>query len=226
MRKMKKNNTFLLICALLAAILTLSGCAETSAGDGKEAVTVDYVYAHPKEKAREDYVLNSATEEIVDDFSYLFNYPYTYFYNEDKEIKAQKYDDIVTIALGRDGGNYSMRWIYDAKRETVFFDKGPYKQGMPCYYRYSHQITDNDIKIKNSTFSAADVHNWKAYYPYPKKNTDHLSYFGELIIEYKGGVFEYHSGCFGNKKFPTDAFKQILELFDSFDYAENPLYDK
>lgn len=221
--KKSKRTVFSLIAVLIVTVLALSGCGSNVQSPGstpeetqpsRPTNAMGYTYNAP------DGVINSSTDELIDDFIYLLNYPFTYVPCDKETIMAQNYDDIVTLFVAYEGETSQELWIYDAKRNAVFYGNGPYKPELLSYYDYMHELSAEEKEELINTLKEADTHEWEEYYP--GEENDWTSYFGAIRIEYKTGVFEYHSGSYSNKDIPEN-FNAIHSLFDSYDYISNPL---
>lgn len=218
MRDRGRNAPKLVAAALIAAIITLTGCGTAGqTGATTPATTVTQHAAQPKKQ----YVKNSDTDEILNDFQYLLDYPFTDLISDAETIKRQKYEDIVTMCLTFEDEYTVEMWLYDAKRGTVFHEVSPYRPNLPCDYGEVHALSDTEKEQITAAFEKANVHEWLERDP--GEEGDHTSYYYGLDAEYKGGVFEYHSGCCSNPTFP-ESYYDIKNLFESFDYIDNPLY--
>lgn len=210
---MKKNIKYVLVILALSFItaLILSGC-------GEEAQTQTTGSTGTEQDTMQNVTKNSDTTEILDDFSYLsYN-----TVNDDNAIKAQSYDDIVTVLFVRHSGGTRNTWLYDAKRSTLFYSLAPYKDGMPKYYKKLHDMTDAEKKTLSATLKAAGTHDWKQ--SYEGKDTETGSVLWFIYIEYKSGVIEKHSSRGFNSGDPDKEARSIYDLLSSFKFIDNPLY--
>lgn len=222
----------LVLALTLTLTLTAAGCGGTGGIPGGAPATgqtgqpeqapptyptgpMGYGYQEPTG------VKNCDTDELLDDFSYLIGYPFTYVPCGEETIRAQKYEDAVTIYLAYEGETDQNLWLYDAKRGTVFFSVGPYNASRPSTYRSAHELTEEEKAQLAQALEEADTHSWDAYCP--DEDASEAAYSFALYIEYRGGVFEYHSGSCTADNFPS-SFRSIESLFEGYDYADNPLY--
>lgn len=215
---MKKKSTISLIAALMVIVLALSGCAgqsENVSNTTRPTSVWGYTYKAPEGDT------NSGTAELIDDFSYILDYPFTYVPCDKETIKEQKYEDISTILFSFSGETFIDMYIYDAKRETIYYDMRPYNPDLLSYYKHMHKLSPAEKTALTALLYEVNTHQWEEYYP--GKENDWVSYSGAIDIEYKTGVFEYHCGSYANKKFPKD-FDRIRRLFESYIYTDNPTY--
>ena len=211
--KTEKKRIPVLIAALVALLLALSGCGEVElpvpaapelpAGEHNAQVT-------------QGCVTNSSTVETADDFEYLT----ADIRNDRDAIQAENYEDIVTIMVTEHDGDMSTSWMYDANRKTVFMDFAP-DITAPADFSRAFVLSDSDVETLTNTLKAADTHAWDERYSGEDIGTG--SYSWSITIEYSDGVYEYHCGSGNSTGGAPGSRYEVMLLFWNYPYAENHL---
>lgn len=203
---LKKNK--LLLIPVLIAILFLSGCDESDKID----------YGTP-ETMLMNTVTNSKTDELLDNFEYLF----MDIKSDSAAIEAQSFDDIVTIAVLEHDGTMNEWWIYDAKRSAVFQAINPRRRELLSAYKDVCDISATDARALIDTLKNDNSHKWAD--TYPGRNIGTGDYSWSISIEYKNGVIEKHRGKGSTGKTPR-GFIEFKNKLYNLKYGRNPLFSE
>ena len=210
MMKERRKKVVSLIAALCMTASMLTGCAAAKGSDFDESWVA-------KPEKLSTYTLNSSTDELLYEFPYLL----LCVHNDYEALEKLSCDDIVTVMFVENLVNYSNCWIYDAKRGCVFYEKGPYRQGMICDYGQMHCLSGEESSELVDVLECAHTPKWSEHYV--SRDASEVTKTHSIFIEYSDGTLESHiiKGYFEEL---YDKCTLIIDKFSSFSYVENPLY--
>lgn len=204
-----KKLLMILIVSLVLAALLLTGCGAVNAKTEKPVET--------ELTEMKDTNTNSGTTQTLDDFIYLFRD----LGGNTEACKKQSFDDVVTLYAVENKVVNQKMWLYDAKRGTMFYNShAPYREYMPCDYRYAYDLTAADKKALSAALKTAGVHDWDETFRADDAGSGTVSW--KIVLEYKDGTFETHTSV-GYCARSWDGFHTLIDFLASFPYTDNPL---
>ena len=159
--------------------------SSTSTKAYKCKIIDEYAIVDLKEEYK--FIRNSNTKQVITDFEYLFMLK-----SNNEKAKTCKYEDIVTIYLLDWNNDMPMTYLIDLKGKKMYYGVGPYNPSEINDYKSQINLSNEKTKKIINTIKNVNIHNWEDHYK--GENIGTGSFNWNMIIEYKNGIIEFHSG--------------------------------